>query len=125
MKTTIITKLSSLFVLSALVLGASGLAPNQAHAAWFSCNPDEVAEVGGNRIHVRCQSNMSVGGASIRFIAISNSNSGIAARFVAIANAALLSGKTFRADLPSSSATNVSGCGTGDCRTPVSIAVQD
>jgi len=126
MNTNIVTKLSSLFVLSALVLGASSIAPSQAHAAWFSCNPDEVAEVGGNRVHVRCATNIAVAsGVSIRYIAISNSNVGAAARFVSIATSALLSGKTFRADLPSSSSTNVTGCASSDCRTPAGIAVQD
>ena len=103
-----------------------GAAPS-AHAIWFHCVPENVVEVVGSRVHVYCSNSIAVGSPSqtIRFIAISTSNSAVANRFMSTANAAFMSGKRFLADIPSSSATNVSGCSAADCRTPAQFGLEN
>jgi hypothetical protein len=115
----VMRSISKLIVLAAVVIGT--VMPASAHAAIFDCSPVEVGEFAGSRIHVEC-ANPNSGG--IRFIAI-NSTSSAAQRFVSMATSALLAGKIFRVDIPSTSTTNVSGCGASDCRTPTFFGVRN
>ncbi len=91
---------------------------------WFNCEPTEVLEV-GSRVHVRCSNSVLLGSSTVRYAAVSTSNASAAARFIALANAALLSNKLFRMYLPTSTATNVSGCLVSDCRTPTAFGVRN
>ena len=106
-------------ILCALFVGslAVTLAPTTASANETTCEIQDITEVLGTnpRIAVFCRNAQSVSG--VRYIAIPSSAS-YAARFLSQAQAAMLSGKNFFADIPVSSATNVPGCLASDCRTP-------
>jgi len=105
----------SLFAAAASL--AAAVAPQAAHAATFDCNVMEVGEWLGSRIHVKCSNTTVLNGQTIRFIAISSTNAA-AQRFTASGNAAAMSGRLLRVDIPTTGATNVSGCGADNCRTP-------
>jgi len=101
-------------------LSAFSAAPRHAHAAWFDCDVSEIGEVVGSRLHVKCNNSIVLNGQTIRYIAISSTSSA-APRFAALGNAAVMSGRTFRANVPTTSAgapANTSGCSATDCRTP-------
>jgi hypothetical protein len=105
----------SLFAAAASI--AAAMAPHAAHAATFDCNVMEVGEWMGSRIHVRCSNTTVLNGQTIRFIAIGSTNAA-AARFTATGNAAAMSGRLMRVDIPTTGGANVSGCGADNCRTP-------
>ena len=108
-----LTRLALTLTLAAV---STGLA-RPAHAEWFTCQPDEVLEF-SNRAHVRCSNNIVLGGQTIRYLALSKADVNQLTRFLSLANAAFLSGHTFRAEVVASSASNAAGCGAVDCRTP-------
>lgn len=116
------SQLLTVACLSAVAFGFTSVSPTAARADWFSCTPTEVIEL-GNRIHVRCANTVTFGSDVIRFIAISKSNASQAERFISFANAAYLSGKSFRVDIPRSGSGNTSGCLASDCRTPTAFGV--
>ena len=105
----------SLFAAAASL--AAAMAPGAAHAATFDCNVVEVGEWLGSRIHLRCSNSTVLNGQTIRFIAIGSTNSA-AQRFTATGNAAAMSGRLVRVDIPTTGATNVAGCDALNCRTP-------
>lgn len=109
--------------LTGLAAFASSFDAQTARADWFNCQPRLVSEFIGSRIHVRCHNTITLSGNVVSYIAVSHS-SAHANRFLSMAQAALLSGKTFIADIPASSATNVSGCPASNCRTPTVFAVE-
>lgn len=114
---------TALFVAS--FAGAIILLPAAAKAdSWFSCQPTEVIEL-SNRIHVRCSNTITAGTDVVRYLAVGKTDTNAAARFISLANAALLSGKIFRVIVPTSSATNIAGCLTTDCRTPTTFGVMN
>lgn len=100
-------------------LFAVGGAPSTAKAMEITCEIQDIAEiVGANaRIHVFCRNILPSPISSVRYIAVA-ANAPHAARFLSQAQAAMLSGKNFFVDLPTSSGTNVPGCAAGDCRSP-------
>jgi hypothetical protein len=112
-----------------MMLGFLSVTLNLMHGSAFAddfdCHPDEVNEVTSGRVFVHCSNSIVLSGATIRFISILTTDQSTASRFVSLATAALLSGKVFRVDVPASSATNVSGCGASNCRTPASFSLAD
>jgi hypothetical protein len=105
-------------------LAFAGLAAfaTEARADWYNCRPIEVLEFSG-RVHVRCSNVMTLGGNRIFFVAIKNTDDLKVQRWITLANSALLSGKIFKANIPASSSTNVSGCLAADCRTPTAFGI--
>lgn len=91
---------------------------------YFYCEANEVFEL-SNRIHVRCSNTITLDGDTVRWIAIAKTDADKANRFSSFATAAILSGKSFRVLLPEASTTNVSGCLTSDCRTPVAFGLRN
>jgi hypothetical protein len=98
----------------------------KAKAEFYSCTPIEVGEISdgpNSRIHVVCSNPWLMHNPTtnhddnIRYIAVSSIDFR-AQRFLSLATSALLANKTFRVDIPTSSWTNVAGCGQTDCRTP-------
>lgn len=109
-----------------LVAGFAAVAPRSAQAQPLNCQPYEIMEL-RDRIHVRCSNTLAVtdgGNASITYLAISNSNAAVAARFVALANAALIGNKSFRVDITYGGA-RVAGCDADNCRTPTAFGVRE
>jgi len=122
---TNMSRILTKFALAAALFCGIGAAPSAAFAdGWFSCEPSEVLAF-SNRVHVRCDNTWAAGSSSIRYIAVGVSDADAAARFVSLANAALLSNKFFRVYLLTSSTTNTSGCGSSDCRTPTAYGVMN
>ena len=106
--------------------------PGKAHAVFFECEIDGVGEVTasyGPRVHVHCSNSSTQNGQVIRYLAIASSAASVQ-RFLSMATAAMLAGKRVRFDIhPSGSGgtvggivypANAAGCGTGDCRSPIS-----
>ena len=113
----------SRIALVAVAVGIVGLTPKMARAnVWFNCVPTQVLEF-NNRVHVGCSNGWTTGGSQIRYLAINKNDAEKLGRFVAFANAALLSNRFFRVYITASSASNVSGCGQSNCRTPTSFGV--
>lgn len=100
------------------------LLPATALADWFNCEPTEVIEW-STRIHVRCSNAHAIGSSSIRWVAIDKTDVDKAARFISLANAALLSDRIFLVQVSASSGSNVSGCLATDCRTPSAFGVKN
>jgi hypothetical protein len=91
--------------------------PAVAHATLFSCRPFQVIEY-SDRINVSCRNSIALGSDTVTELAIPNNNDLRAQRYVAQATAAVMARDVFRVDVPESSSSNTSGCGTSDCRTP-------
>ena len=86
--------------------------------SWFQCVPLQVVEIVGSRVHVQCSNSIVLNGNTVSYVSVSTTNASVAARFMATANQAFLSGKRFWAAIPTASTTNISGCSAADCRTP-------
>ena len=113
----LISKMNKTLVAVSLILVGITAAPSIASAVTFECAARDVYEYSG-RIHVYCTNSITLDGDKVRFVAIAKTDADQAARFVSMATAAILSGKTFRTSIPESSSSNVSGCKSKDCRTP-------
>lgn len=111
-------------ILSAAALFAVSVPLSARADTYFNCDAIEVFEF-SSRIHVRCANTVTLDGDVVRWIAIAKTDADKANRFSSFATAAILSGKSFRVLLPESSATNVSGCLVGDCRTPVAFGLRN
>jgi hypothetical protein len=91
---------------------------------YFECIPDELTEF-SDRIHVRCTNGyVTTGGQTIRYLAISKTDTARAQRFITLANSAMLSGQFFLVLVTDSASGNVAGCGSSDCRSPTSFGVR-
>lgn len=96
------------------VAAASDLAPN----AVFTCAVTESG-VFYNRVHVRC-SNTPGGG--IYWFAVSNSDSGLASRYLSLFTTAVATGKSINIFYDPAASGAAWGCNLSDCR-PISGAV--
>ena len=100
-------------------------APSEARAdGWYECQADQVLEQ-SNRVRVRCKNVLSINGNNVTFFAIDKTDATKASRFVSMASASVLSGQLFIVFAPDSSATNVSGCDAGNCRTPTTFGLRN
>jgi hypothetical protein len=107
-----ISALIGLLILSAVSLNAN--------AAWFNCTPENVMSY-SNRVHVKCQNST----AGISYFAMSTSNVTLADRFVRIATAGLVSGRTVIIEYTPSDTSGTSfGCAAGDCRKALSVGLR-
>ena len=114
---------SAAFVLALAAVGAFD--PLEARAdGTFECLPTSVAEF-SNRVHVRCSNTFAAGADVVEYIAIDKTDDAKTTRFVSMGNAALLGKKKFSVYLLTSSASNVSGCLSTNCRTPTSFSVKE
>lgn len=111
--------------IAAMGLAALLVSPLEARAdGYFSCTPDNVIEFAG-RVHVHCTNTWAAGADTISYIAIDKTDTAKLARFVSFAQGAVLAKKTFYVYLLTSSATNVSGCQTSNCRTPTVFGLSE
>jgi hypothetical protein len=113
------TKLAKTVLAALALFGSVIVLPQNAFADdWVSCQPIEVIEK-TSMVHVKCADAVTVDtNANIRYLAIAKTDVAAVGRFIALANAALLSGKTFRAYGLSNIPANPlpSGCSATDCR---------
>ncbi len=117
-----IKRIAAITGLSALLFGALSLNAAAASATWHSCTVKEVIDY-SNRISVLCTNSITFGSNVVNNAAIPVTDVAKAERFMAAANAGLLTGTIFWVDLPSSSSTNVSGCLASNCRTPAAFGL--
>lgn len=119
-KSNIARKLiTSIFASSTVLLGMTGVAL----ADTWDCSPAEVFEFPGQRIHVGCSNSMP-GNPNVKFVAVPVTDAASASRFVSLANAAFLAGKTFRVLVNATSSTATAGCGTSDCRIATGFGIR-
>lgn len=119
------SKIGSLSLMCIATVFCAGIFafPRIAKADTFSCSPTDVIEL-SNRIHVRCSNSITLGSDTVKYLSINLSDESKCARFISMANTALLSGNSFYVGVSPTSETNVSGCAANDCRTPYFFGVK-
>ncbi len=86
-------------------------APNAPLSEW-TCTPLNVA-VFSTRVHIKCSTSP---GSNVYYFAVSNSDSGLASRYLSIFTSALLTGKSVNIWYNPGDNGNAWGCGYSDCR---------
>lgn len=107
---------------TATVLGIFSFAitstPSIAAPQWHVCQPVDVAAF-TSRVHVRCQTSAAGG---IKYFSVKASED-FAKNFLAIANSALLAGKSLKVRFDASTSGSNFGCARSDCRPATGIAI--
>lgn len=92
--------------------------PTHAGSQWHVCQPVDVAAF-TTRVHVKCQTSAAGG---IKYFAVRSSEP-FSKNFLAIANSALVSGKSLQVKFDSSRSGENYGCSNNNCRPAEAIAI--
>jgi hypothetical protein len=104
-------------VVVCLALAGNALAGD----VWVDCTPNNVATF-PDRVHVRC--NPTIGGGVI-FFAVSASETAFASRFISMATAGIVSGRTLSVSFdPADKSGAAFGCGVSDCRRAKGLVIR-
>ena len=103
---------------SALAALAATATPTLASSQWHVCRPVDVAAY-ASRVHVNCASSAAGG---IRYFAVKASNP-FSKSFLAIANSALVAGKSLKVMFEASASGNSYGCKSSSCRPAQGIMI--
>ena len=96
------------------------VASNAGAATWTDCTPANVATF-ANRVHVKCTASV----AGIQYFAVATSDSAAAARFISLANSALVAGRTLSVFYdPADTSGAAWGCQSNDCRSALGLAIK-
>jgi hypothetical protein len=109
----VVVRVLGILVLSIFMIGAGEvmLLNSSASAGSGSCTPVGIMTYQG-RVHVQCSSAI----AGITYFAVSTADPAYAARVLNVITAAQALGRTVNLQFDDNTASNPSGCLTGDCR---------
>ena len=105
------TMLKSTVILSGVFALFGHASATYAGSQWHVCQPIDVAAY-NTRVHVKCSSSAAGG---IKYFAVKSSEP-FAKNFLAVANSALVAGKSLRVLFNSNRYGTNFGCGRGNCR---------
>lgn len=105
-------RLVTLLCMTLMIFAPSLFRPSTARAVETTCDILQVAEWVGLNVAVYCRNEQTVSG--VYFIAVP-AHMPHASRFLSLAQMAMLSGKTFYADIPETGSGEF-GCRPQDCR---------